>query len=47
MSGAGLGGCVMVLVANAHREQVVGALRSRALEADLYAPVEGAGLLVI
>jgi N-acetylgalactosamine kinase len=43
ISGAGLGGCVMILVDNEHRTAALQALRSRALEAIFCSPVEGAG----
>jgi len=43
ISGAGLGGCVMILVADEHRDDLLEVLRSRALDATYYAPVEGAG----
>jgi N-acetylgalactosamine kinase len=47
ISGAGLGGCVMILVENEHSDEAIQALRSRALDAKCYAPVEGAGLVSI
>lgn len=43
ISGAGLGGCVMILVESQHTEETLHAFRSRALDATAYAPVEGAG----
>lgn len=47
ISGAGLGGCVMVLVANEQREEVLRALHARALDATFHAAVEGAGPLCV
>lgn len=47
ISGAGLGGCVMILVENSRRDQIVSSLRSRGLETTIQAPVAGSGLVSI
>lgn len=47
ISGAGLGGCVMILVENSHREAVVSTLRSRGLPTEPQAPVAGSGPVAI
>ena len=47
MAGAGLGGCVMVLVERRAAGQIVGALHSEGFQAERYDFVEGAGLVVV
>lgn len=47
ISGAGLGGCVMVLVENSGRDGVVNRLREQGLQTDVQAPVAGSGLVTI
>ncbi|MHB8995584.1 MAG: GHMP family kinase ATP-binding protein [Armatimonadota bacterium] len=47
ISGAGLGGCVMILVQNSQRDAVVTKLTDRGLQTETQAPVAGSGLVSI
>lgn len=47
ISGAGLGGCVMILVESGRRDQIVTSLRSRGLDTAVHAPVAGSGIVAI
>ncbi|MGE5531374.1 MAG: hypothetical protein ACM3VW_04565, partial [Bacteroidota bacterium] len=47
ISGAGLGGCVMILAENSERDAVVTKLTDRGLQTEVQAPVAGSGLVSI
>ncbi|MEN6644345.1 MAG: NTP transferase domain-containing protein [Armatimonadia bacterium] len=45
ISGAGLGGCVMILAENSSRDAAVRTFRTRSLDTEIQAPVAGSGLV--
>ena len=45
LAGAGLGGCIMVLVQKPHTPALLSALANEAVEAKVFRPIAGAGLL--
>jgi N-acetylgalactosamine kinase len=45
LAGAGLGGCIMVLVRKPHTASLLGAMANHSIEAKVFRPIAGAGLL--
>ncbi len=45
LAGAGLGGCIMVLVQKAHAGGVLKALGEHGVQAEVFRPIAGAGRL--